>query len=130
LFLSILPFTLYSILSCLSFRGVVFKNKRNFTSNCCFHAKVVKICVLSKNVVSRPVRFTGRPTWRGKINVNLRCISVDCNGIAGGADNRFAPLEWELLTYCCDCKRHLCLKTGKVWASVSFWVMGTGFWNR
>jgi hypothetical protein len=59
--------------------------------------------LLSKNTVSRPVRFTGRPTWRGKIEVNLRCISADCNGIAGGADNRFAPLERDLLSYC-DCE--------------------------
>jgi hypothetical protein len=34
------------------------------------------------------------------------------NGIAGGANNRFAPLERDLLSYC-DCKRHPCVNVGE-----------------
>ena len=47
------------------------------------------------------------------------------NGIAGGANNRFAPLERDLLSYC-DCKRHLCVNMGKVWAACYCMSYGNG----
>jgi len=43
-------------------------------SSCFLHKS--RFALVKKKVVSRPVWFTGRPVWRGKIKVNLRSVSA------------------------------------------------------
>lgn len=103
----------------LSFLDVP-RHRGNFMSSCFLHkSRFVLVKKSSKQACL--VHWTPSMAWENQIELT-KCFRCS-NGIAGGANNRFAPLERDLLSYC-DCKRHLCVNMGKVWAAC--YCMGYG----